>query len=80
MMSLKGPLRRPISICSPKLGPESARGWALLLNTSWVGQLADSEDAESWLAFLSELEAQGLRGELGLECSSMMVAVACAPP
>jgi transposase-like protein len=30
-------------------------------------RLADSEDAESWLAFLSELEAQGLRGELGLE-------------
>jgi transposase-like protein len=30
-------------------------------------QLADSEDAESWLAFLSELEEQGLRGELGLE-------------
>lgn len=30
-------------------------------------RLADSEDAESWLAFLSELEDQGLRGELGLE-------------
>jgi len=30
-------------------------------------QLADSEDAESWLTFLSQLEAQGLRGEHGLE-------------
>lgn len=30
-------------------------------------RLADSEDAASWLAFLSELEDQGLRGELGLE-------------
>jgi transposase-like protein len=30
-------------------------------------QLADSEDAEAWLAFLSLLEQQGLRGENGLE-------------
>jgi Transposase, Mutator family len=29
--------------------------------------LADNEDAESWLAFLSQLEEQGLRGENGLE-------------
>jgi hypothetical protein len=28
--------------------------------------LADSEDTESWLAFLSQLEEQGLRGENGL--------------
>jgi transposase-like protein len=30
-------------------------------------QLADSEDLESWLPFLSQLEAQGLCGETGLE-------------
>lgn len=30
-------------------------------------RLAASEDADNWLAFLSELEEQGLRGELGLE-------------
>jgi len=29
--------------------------------------LADTEDAESWLTFLSQLEEQGLRGENGLE-------------
>jgi transposase-like protein len=29
--------------------------------------LADGEDTESWLSFLSQLEAQGLRGESGLE-------------
>jgi len=29
--------------------------------------LADSEDTESWLTFLSQLEEQGLRGETGLE-------------
>ena len=29
--------------------------------------LADSEDAESWLTFLSQLEEQGLRGANGLE-------------
>ena len=29
--------------------------------------LADGEDTESWLTFLSQLEAQGLRGENGLE-------------
>ena len=29
--------------------------------------LADGEDSESWLTFLSQLEAQGLRGENGLE-------------
>jgi transposase-like protein len=29
--------------------------------------LADREDAESWLTFLSQLEEQGLRGENGLE-------------
>lgn len=29
--------------------------------------LADSEDADSWLTFLSQLEEQGLRGENGLE-------------
>ncbi len=29
--------------------------------------LADSEDAECWLTFLSQLEEQGLRGENGLE-------------
>jgi transposase-like protein len=29
--------------------------------------LADSEDTESWLTFLSQLEEQGLRGENGLE-------------
>jgi transposase-like protein len=30
-------------------------------------QLVDGEDAEAWLRFLSQLEAQGLRGENGLE-------------
>ena len=30
-------------------------------------RLADNEDAESWLAFLSQLEEQGLRGGNGLE-------------
>jgi transposase-like protein len=29
--------------------------------------LADTEDAESWLTFLSQLEEQSLRGENGLE-------------
>lgn len=41
--------------------PESDRQEVL----AW--QLADNEDAESWLAFLSQLEEQGLRGAAGLE-------------
>jgi transposase-like protein len=41
--------------------PESERQEVL----AW--RLADSEDAESWLAFLTELEAEGLRGDNGLE-------------
>lgn len=41
--------------------PESGRQEVL----AW--HLADTEDTESWLSFLSLLEAQGLRGESGLE-------------
>jgi hypothetical protein len=41
--------------------PETGRQEVL----AW--HLADSEDTESWLTFLSQLEEQGLRGETGLE-------------
>jgi transposase-like protein len=41
--------------------PESGRQEVL----AW--HLADTEDAASWLTFLSQLEEQGLRGENGLE-------------
>jgi hypothetical protein len=53
-------IKRPIFIA---LGvwPESGRADVL----AW--RLAASEDEAAWLAFLSELEALGLRGENGLE-------------
>jgi hypothetical protein len=58
--SVKGRRKRCLLIALgvwPETGRQEILAW----------RLADSEDAESWLAFLSELEAQGLRGELGLE-------------
>jgi hypothetical protein len=51
--------KRPIFIALD-LWPDTGRREAL----AW--QLGASEDAEAWLTFLSDLEAQGLRGEHGL--------------
>jgi len=45
------------------LGVWPACGRCVIL--AW--QLADSEDTQAWLAFLTHLEAQGVRGEQGLQ-------------
>jgi putative transposase len=45
-----------LGVC-PESGHQEVLAW----------QLADTEDAESWLTFLSQLEKQGLRGQNGLE-------------
>lgn len=51
--------KRPIFIALG-LWPDTGRREVL----AW--QLGDSEDAEAWLTFLSDLEAQGIRGANGL--------------
>jgi len=57
---VKGRFRCPLFIAMG-VWPESNHSEILL----W--RLGHSEDAEEWTAFLSELEAQGLRGEKGLK-------------
>ncbi len=60
LQQVKGRVKRPVLLA---LGVWPAEDRAELL----ACQLADSEDEAAWLAFLSELEARGMRGEQGLE-------------
>lgn len=55
----KGRFKRPILVA---MGIWPEQDYAEIL--AWT--LADSEDTEAWTAFLSELEAAGIRGEGGL--------------
>jgi hypothetical protein len=58
--AVKGRYKRPVLIALgvwPETGQSRVLAW----------QLAEDESAKSWLAFLSDLEAQGLRGQQGLQ-------------
>lgn len=57
---VKGRFKRPL-LLAMGVWPDTGRAEML----AW--QLAQSEDAEEWIAFLSKLEAQGIRGENGLQ-------------
>ena len=57
---VKGRFKRPVFIAMG-VWPDEERSEILL----W--QLGDSEEAQAWIDFLSLLEAQGIRGESGLE-------------
>ena len=56
----KGRFKRPILLA---MGVWPDHDYAEIL--AWT--LADSEDEQAWTAFLSELEASGIRGETGLQ-------------
>lgn len=56
---VKARLKRPL-LLALGLGPDSGHSELL----AW--QLADREDEAAWLAFLTQLEAAGIRGERGL--------------
>jgi hypothetical protein len=60
LRAVKGRYKRPLFIALG-LWPETGRCEIL----AW--QLGEGETAEAWTAFLSQLEAQGFRGEKGLE-------------
>lgn len=60
LRAVKGRVKRPIFIAMG-IWPDEDRCQVL----AW--QLGDNEEAEAWIAFLSQLEEQGIRGANGLQ-------------